>query len=164
MQSEITDEQQQQVKDSIAKIKKDILTLKLSFEEAVEKYSEDKETKANNGMLLNPLTSDTKFDQTRMDPALYARISTLKEGEISEIFYDETREGEKMYKMLLMKSKTTAHVADLSKDYVKVQNLALQKKREETIAKWTKDKIVDTYIKINKGYKECEFKDNWEKK
>jgi len=164
MQSEITDEQQQQVKDSIAKIKKDILTLKLTFEEAVDKYSEDKETKANNGMLLNPITNDTKFDQTRMDPALYARISTLKEGEISDIFYDETREGEKMYKMILMKSKTTSHIADLSKDYVKVQNLALQKKREETIAKWTKEKIVDTYIKINKDYKKCEFKDNWEKK
>ncbi|MCF6347754.1 MAG: peptidylprolyl isomerase [Flavobacteriaceae bacterium] len=164
MQPEITDEQQQQVKDTIAKIKKDILTLKLTFEEAVKKYSEDKETKSNNGLLINPISSDTKFDLTRMDPALYARISILKEGEISEIFYDETREGEKMYKTILMKSKTTAHIADLSKDYVKIQNLALQKKREETIAKWTKEKIGDTYIKINKDYKNCEFKNNWKKK
>jgi len=164
MQPEITDEQQQQVKDSIAKIKKDVLTLKLTFEDAVEKYSEDKETKSNNGLLINPLSSDTKFDLTRMDPALYARISILNEGEISEIFYDETREGEKMYKMILMKSKTTAHIADLSKDYVKIQNLALQKKREEAIAKWTKEKIDDTYIKINKDYKKCEFKNNWKKK
>jgi len=163
LQSEVTDEQQQIVKDSLAKYRKDILTLKLTFEEAVEKYSEDKETKSNNGLLVNPETSDTKFDLTRMDPALYARISTLKEGEITDVFYDETRQGEKMYKIILMKSKTVAHIADLSKDYVKIQNLALRKKREETIAKWTKEKINDTYIKINKDYKKCEFKNNWAK-
>ncbi len=163
LQPEITDEQQQQVKDSITKIKKDILTLKLTFEEAVKKYSEDKDTKSNNGLLINPISNDTKFDLTRMDPALYARISILEEGEISEIFYDETREGEKMYKMILMKSKTPAHIADLSKDYVKIQNLALQKKREEATAKLTKEKIGDTYIKINKDYKNCEFKNNWKK-
>ena len=163
LQPEVTEEQKQQVKDSINKIRKDVLTLKLTFEEAVQKYSEDKETKSNNGLIINTLTSDTKFDLTRMDPTLYARISTLKKGEISDVFYDETREGEKMFKIILMKSRTKAHIADLSDDYVKVQNLALQKKREETIAKWTKEKINDTYIKINSDYKKCAFKNNWTK-
>jgi len=163
MQPEITTEEQQQIKDSLNSLRKDILTLKLTFEEAVKKYSDDEDTKANKGLLVNPETSDTKFDLTRMDPALYARISVLKEGEISDVFYDETRQGEKMFKIILMKSKTVAHKADLSKDYVKIQNLALRKKREETIAKWTKEKITDTYIKINKDHKKCEFKNNWAK-
>jgi len=163
MQPEISEEQQQSVKDSITKIRKDILTLKLTFEEAVQKYSEDKVTKSNNGLIMNPETSDSKFDLTKMDPTLYARISALKAGEITEVFYDETRQGEKMFKMILMKSKTDAHIVDLSKDYVKIQHLALQKKREETISKWTKEKINDTYIKINKDYKKCEFQNNWAK-
>lgn len=163
MQPEITEEQQESIKDSITKIRKDILTLKLTFEEAVQKYSEDKVTKSNNGLLMNPETSDSKFDLTKMDPTLYARISALKTGEITDVFLDITRQNEKMYKIILMKSKTDAHIVDLSKDYVKIQNLALQKKREETIAKWTKEKINDTYIKINKDYKECEFKNNWAK-
>ncbi len=163
MQPEITEEEQQGIQDSITKIRKDILTLKISFEEAVQKYSEDKVTKSSNGLLMNPETSDSKFDLTKMDPTLYARISALKPGEITDVFYDETRQGEKMFKMILMKSKTDAHIVDLSKDYVKIQNLALQKKREETIAKWTKEKINDTYIKINKDYKKCEFINNWAK-
>jgi len=163
MQPKITDEQLESKKDSLIKIRKDILTLKLTFEEAVKKYSEDKETRSNNGLLINPETSDSKFDLTRMDPALYARISALKEGEVTPVFYDETRQGEKMHKVILLKSKTAAHTADLVKDYVKIQNLALQKKREEAIAKWTKEKIKDTYIKINKDYKECVFKNNWSK-
>ncbi len=163
MQPEVTQEQLNTVKDSLESIRKDILTLKLPFNDGVDKFSGEKETKANKGLLMNPETNDSKFDLTRMDPTLYARVSTLKQGEITDVFYDETREGEKMYKIILMKSKTDAHIADLVKDYVKIQSLALQKKREETITKWAKENIKDTYIKINKDYSKCEFKNNWAK-
>ena len=129
MQPKITDSELQKVKDTLIELRKNILTFKLTFEEAVKKYSEDKDTKSNEGLLVNPQTSDTKFDLTRMDPALYARISVLKQGEISEVFYDETREGEKMYKIILVKKKTPAHKANLSEDYVKIQDLGTPKEK-----------------------------------
>lgn len=163
IQPKVSDVELQRVKDTLTEIRKDILTYKMTFEEAVKKYSEDKNTKNNKGLLVNPQTSDTKFDLTRMDPALYARISILKEGEISDVFFDETREGEKMYKIILVKKKTPAHKANLSQDYVKIQDLALLKKKEETIDKWAKEKISDTYVKINNEYKKCTFKNNWAK-
>jgi peptidyl-prolyl cis-trans isomerase SurA len=90
-------------------------------------------------------------------------VSNLKEGEISNVFLDETREGLKMYKILLLKSKTEAHTADLSKDYVKIMELALQKKKTESIEKWAEEKIKDTYVNINDVYSSCEFKSNWTK-
>lgn len=163
LQPKITDQELQRVKDTLTELRKNILTFKMTFEDAVKNYSEDKDTKSNKGLIVNPQTSDTKFDLTRMDPALYARISMLKEGEISEVFYDETREGEKMYKIILIKRKTPAHKANLSEDYVKIQDLALLKKKEETIDKWAKEKLGDTYIKINNEYKKCTFKNNWAK-
>jgi len=64
----------------------------------------------------------------------------------------------------LLKSKTEAHTADLSKDYVKIQELALQKKKTELIEKWSDENIKDTYIKINDAYANCKFKSNWSKK
>lgn len=163
MQPEVTTEQKNKVKDSLESIRTGILKMKISYDDAVQEHSEEKETRANKGLLMNPETNDSKFDLTRMDPTLYARVSTLKEGEISDVFYDETREGKPMYKIILMKSRTAAHTADLVKDYVKVQGLALEKKKEETIAKWTKEKIGDTYIKINKDFRTCAFKNNWKK-
>ncbi len=163
MQPEVTDEQKEKVKDSLENVRINILKLKISYDDAVVKYSEEKETKANKGLLMNPETNDSKFDLTRMDPTLYARVSTLKKGEVTDVFLDRTREGKEMYKIILMKSRTDAHTADLVKDYVKIQGLALQKKKEETISKWTKDKIGDTYIKINKDYSNCDFKNNWKK-
>ena len=163
MKPKISDSELEAAKDSLNKIRKEILTYKITFEEAVKKYSEDKDTKSNEGLLVNPVTSDTKFELTGIDPALYARISDLKEGEITEVFFDESRQGEKMYKIIVIKSKTQAHIADLNKDYVKIQSLALQKKQQETVDKWAKDIVKDTYIKINKDYKKCEFKNNWSK-
>ncbi len=163
MQPDIADEKLQETKFQLEKLKQDIQDNTISFSEAVKKYSEDKETKNNGGLLLNSYTGDASFDLTRMDPSLYGRINELSEGEMSDIFFDETRGGEKMYKTILVKKKTETHTADLVEDYVKVQELALVKKKEETVAKWSKDKINETYIKLSEGYKKCTFKSDWKK-
>lgn len=149
--------------DELVKIREQVLKKEITFEEAVVKYSEDKETKNNSGLLLNPQTNDTRFDLTRMDPNLYNKISSLKAGEITVPFYDEVRGESKMHKIILVKSKDDAHTANFTKDYEKIQQLTLQKKQEETVEKWSKDKIKDTYIKINEDYKKCTFKNNWKK-
>ncbi len=163
MQPKISNEELETAKNELANIRQQILDKKITFEEAVSKYSEDKETKNNKGLILNPQTNDTHFSLTRMDPTLYGRISSLKQGEITEPFYDEVRGGAKMFKILLVKSKNDAHTADFKNDYEKIQQLTLEKKKEETIDKWAKEKIVDTYIKINKDFKKCNFKNNWKK-
>ena len=123
----------------------------------------DTDTKNNGGLLLNEYTGESTFDLTRMDPALYARVSNLRKGDMTDVFYDEKRGGEKMYKVIIMKDRTDTHIADLVEDYVKVQGLALQKKKQEAIAKWSKDKIGDTYIKISKDFQKCSFEKNWKK-
>ncbi len=151
------------VRDSLVKYRKQILKLELPFEEAVLRYSQDKDTRMSKGVLMNPVSGDTHFDLTRMDPELYSKVSNLKEGEISEVFLDQTRQGLKMYKILLLKSRTEAHTADLAQDYVKIMELALQKKKTESIEKWSEEKIMDTYVNINDVYTSCEFKSNWAK-
>ncbi|WP_457609672.1 peptidylprolyl isomerase [Lutibacter sp.] len=163
IQPKISEAELKVSKDELEKVREQILKGEITFEEAVLKYSDDKETKNNKGLILNPQTNDTKFNLTRMDPTLYGRVSNLKEGEITHAFYDEIRGKTKMFKIILLKSKEEAHTASFTKDYEKIQQLTLQKKKEETVEKWAKDKIVDTYIKINKDFKKCDFKNNWKK-
>lgn len=163
MQPEIADEKLKATKEQLENIKNDLKENKISFKDAVKKFSEDKETKNNGGLIINSYSGDAIFDLTRMPPELYGRIAELKEAEFSDVFYEETRGGEKMYKLVLMKKRTDTHTASLTDDYVKVQELALVKKKEETIKKWSKDKIGETYIKLSKGYKKCTFKSNWKK-
>ena len=164
MQPKADEEAVEKVRDSLTKYREDILKMEISFDEAVLKYSEDKDTRMNKGVLMNPVSGDTHFELTRMDPELYSKVSSLKEGELSPVFLDETRQGLKMFKILLLKSKTESHVADLAKDYEKIMDLALQKKKTESIEKWSNEKIKDTYVKINDTYLSCEFKSDWSKK
>lgn len=164
IQPKISDEELQASKDELAKVREDIKNGVITFEEAVLKYSEDIETNKGQGLILNPSTNDTRFDLTRMDPQLYKRVSSLKTGDITEPFYEEIRGESKMHKIILLKSKTETHIANFTKDYEKIQQLTLQKKQEETVEKWAKEKIQDTYIKINKDFKKCTFKNNWKKK
>ena len=164
MQPKADDEAVERVRDSLTLYRERILKMEMTFDEAVLKYSDDKDTRLNEGVLMNPVSGDTKFEQTRMDPELYAKVSSLEAGELSRVFMDETRQGAKMFKILLLKSKTEAHEADLGQDYEKIMDLALQKKKTETIEKWSEDKIKHTYDKINDTYMTCEFKSDWSKK
>ncbi|WGH76632.1 peptidylprolyl isomerase [Tenacibaculum tangerinum] len=163
MQPEVSDEKLNETKEQIEKIVADLKAEKITFEEAVKKYSEDEETKNSGGLIMNPYTQEPNFELTRMPPELFARISELKKGELSDVFYDETREGEKMYGVILMKNKTETHKADLVQDYVRMQEFALAKKKEEEITKWTKEKIQETYLKLSSDYKKCNFNKDWKK-
>ncbi|MDE1208288.1 peptidylprolyl isomerase [Tenacibaculum larymnensis] len=163
MQPEVSEEKLNETKEQIEKIVADIKEGKITFEEAVKKYSEDEETKNSAGIIMNPYTQEPTFELTRMPPDLFARISELKQGELCDVYYDETREGEKMYKVILLKEKTDTHKADLVEDYVRMQQFALAKKKEEEITKWTKEKIQETYLKLSNDYKKCTFKKDWKK-
>jgi peptidyl-prolyl cis-trans isomerase SurA len=148
--------------DEINNIRDQVLNGDITFEEAVLKYSDDKDTRSNKGIIINPETNDTHFDVTRLHPELFSKVSNLKEGEIT-IPYFENTQGEKIHKMIMLKSKSDTHTAEFTRDYEKIQELALQKKQEETIEKWVADKIQETYIKINVDYKDCDYKNNWKK-
>ncbi|WOC39911.1 peptidylprolyl isomerase [Polaribacter sp. HL-MS24] len=163
MQPEIPDEKLKETEKKVEDIIKEIESGSITFEEAVKKYSQDKDTKNNGGLIINGQTGESKFDLTRMDPALYARVNDLQQGSMTPPFYDESRGGEKMYKFFYMRERTNTHTADLVQDYEKIQTLALRKKKEETIAKWSKEKIFETYIKLNNKHAKCSFERNWKK-
>ncbi|MDP2089583.1 MAG: peptidylprolyl isomerase [Flavobacteriaceae bacterium] len=164
IQPQIADDELNKAKNLLTDLKAKIISREMTFEEAVKKHSQDDATKNNNGLIINPQTNDTSFDLTRMDPALYAHVNQLNTNEITDPFYDENPGAEKMYKVILMKNKIPAHTADFSKDYVKIQRLTLQRKKEEALDKWANNKIKDTYIKLNDAYKDCKFDKNWIKK
>ena len=163
MRPEVLDARLNETKEQVEQIIKDIKDGKITFKEAVKQYSEDKETRFNGGLIINPNTGESKFDLTRMDPSLYARVNDLKKGEMTYAFFDQDAGGVKMYKFFLMKDRTDTHTADLVKDYEKIQQLALLKKKEETIDKWAREKIKDTYIKLSDTHNKCTFDKNWKK-
>lgn len=149
----------------IEEIRTKILNKEITFADAAKSSSNEKETKNNGGVLLNPRTMEPRFELTKMDPALYAQVSSLKDGEISLPILDEDRSGGgKFYKIITVNNRTEEHTADFAKDYLKIKELALRDKQIKEIAKWSQEKIKETYVKISDDYKDCQFTNNWLKK
>jgi peptidyl-prolyl cis-trans isomerase SurA len=160
----ISNESLKEAKDKVNLIRKKIIDKEITFAEAARTESDEKETKANGGQLVNPKTQDTHFELTKMDPTLYSQVSNLKEGEVSLPVIDTEQNGKKKYKLVTVTNRIDEHTADYAKDYIKIKELALKEKQINAIAKWFDEKIKDTYIKINGEYRDCEFTNNWLKK
>jgi peptidyl-prolyl cis-trans isomerase SurA len=153
-----------EAKDKIELLRTRILAKEITFAEAARTMSDEKETRANGGTLINPKTQDTHFELTNMDPVIYGQVSNLKSGEISTVILDEDAKAGKRYKIIMVTNKIEEHTADFSKDFIKIKELALKEKQINAIAKWTDEKLKETYIKINGEYKDCTFTNNWLKK
>ena len=151
-------------KKTLDTIRKRVLEEEITFTDAAFNYSNEKETRNSGGVLLNPVTGDTRFELTKMDPTLYNQVSKLNEGEISLPLLDEDRSGLKKYKIIKITNRFDEHVADYSQDYIRIKELALKDKQLKAIEKWTQEKIEDTYVSISGDYRGCEFTNNWSKK
>lgn len=159
----ITEESLKEAKDDLASIREKILKKEITFADAARSSSDDKETKANGGALLNPKTMDTHFELTKMDPALYSMVSNLKEGEISTPQIDSDPTEKKVIKVVTVTRRIPAHTADYAKDYLKIKEITLKEKQFKAIGKWSDEKIKETFVKINGEYTDCKFSNNWMK-
>ena len=160
----VTDESLKAAKEKATLIRSKIEEKKITFTEAARTMSDEKETRNDGGVLTNPKTQDTRFELTKMDPSLYAQVSNLKDKEVSEPIVDEGRTGGKFYKIITVTNRFEEHTADYSKDYTRLKELALKEKQIKAIAKWSEEKIKETYIKINGEYRDCVLTNNWLKK
>ena len=160
----VSDKQLNDSKNLLDTIRVRILDNEISFADAALQFSSESETRFNGGVIVNPVTGDKRFELTKMDPVLYNQIRDLKDDEISVPLLDEDRSGLKKYKILKVTNRFEEHVADYSQDYVKIKELALKEKQIKTIKKWMSEKIIMTFISLNKDYNDCEFSNNWRKK
>lgn len=160
---EVNKESLKEANEKITLIRKKILDKEITFAEAARTMSDQKETRANGGTLVNPKTQDTRFELTNMDPSIYSQVSNLKDNEISMPYLEDVQ-GKKDYKIMTVTNRIDSHTADYAKDYIKIKDLALKDKQFKAIGKWFDAKIKDTYIKIVDEYRDCPFTNNWLKK
>jgi len=160
----VSSEAIQEAKDRLENVRKRIVDGDISFADAAKEVSDEKETKNDGGQLINPTTQDYNFELTRMDPELYAQIQNLKDEEVSLVLSEEDRTGNKKFKILMVTDRIEDHEADYARDFIKIKDLALEEKKIRAIEEWQDDKILDTYIKISKEHRACDFSGNWLKK
>ena len=130
----------------------------LTFSDAARKFSTDEDSKMAGGLMINPNTGSTRFEADEIDHFTYYAIKDLKVGEISRPIEVKDQQGKSYYKLLMIKSRTEPHVANLQEDYHFLQEFALAEKKQKTVDEWVRKKQKGTYIRVDKSYRNCDFK------
>lgn len=143
--------------DSIAD---DIRNSKFTFEEAASILSQDKDTRNNHGLLPNPNTNTSRFEMQELPPEIAKMVDKMKVGEISEAFtMIPQKTGKEECVMVKLKSRNPGHKATISDDYQNLKEIVMEKRREEMLDKWIREKQKHTYVRIKDDWKNnCTFK------
>ena len=152
--------------DQLDSIRERILVSEETFEQAVVRYSQDKDTYMNAGLMINQNTGSSKFEYQDLPPEIARQIYDMQAGDISKPFsmIDKTKNKE-MCCIVKLKSKTNVHRANLVDDYQIIKDMLEKKQGDELIDNWIKKKQKETYVKINPDWKGCDFQyPDWEKK
>ncbi|MFA5329982.1 MAG: peptidylprolyl isomerase [Prolixibacteraceae bacterium] len=130
------------------------------FEEAALRWSWDKDSRNNGGVVINPETGDAKWKLSELDPDVSKIITQMNVNEISKPFQTLDDKQRPVYKIVKLLKKTAAHKANLKEDYVELSNLYMNSKKEKTLDNWIREKQSGTYVHIDDSYVNCNFKYN----
>ncbi len=145
-------------------LRKDILANKYTFEQAALYVSQDKDSRNNKGLMMNPQTHTTLFEMADLPDEIGKVLDKLQVGEISEPFIAINKSNNRQQvAMVKLVRRIEAHKADLAEDFQVLKDMYENKRKAEIIDEWVKEKQKKTYVHISEGWRHCEFKYNWRK-
>lgn len=141
--------------DSIRQL---IVADSLLFEHAVIRFSQDKNTVMNAGLMINPNTGSSRFEYQDLAPEIAKQIYSLKEGDVSQPFVmmDQTKNRE-VCAIVRVKKKTEVHRANLTDDFQEIKGMLERKLSEEFIHQWILKKQKSTFVQIDPEWQNCDF-------
>lgn len=136
---------------------------KITFAQAAEMFSEDKDTYNSGGLMTNrnnesSFEGSATFGYEDLPQDISKEAYNLKVGGMSQPFIHRQTNGTEEVVLIRLKEVHEAHRANLNNDYRIIKNLALARKREQEIDTWIRRKQKETPIRISDSYENCEFR------
>ena len=145
----------------------------LTFEEACKRFSDD-DSKTNGGYILNPIAGGYPISLQEIQELenygfqefknLAFVINRLGEGVVSDPLPMVTSDNKDAFRLVMVKKVVPAHKANLTDDYSLIQGWAMNKKNQEVISAWIRNKAKKAFIRIDEDFVDCDFQFEWEKK
>ncbi len=139
-------------------LRSDLVAKKFTFEEAAQYLSQDKDTRNNQGLMVNQQNLNTKFEMAQLPQEVAKQVDKLNIGEISEPFIMiDQKTNREIVAIVKLKSRIEGHKANLRDDYEVLKQMYENHAKREIIANWISQKIENTYIYIEDGWRDCDF-------
>lgn len=144
----------------------DIREGKFTFEDAATALSDDKDSRNNKGLMFNVVIDEATGERTRTSrfkmgelPAEIARVvEGLEVGEMSKPFAMIDKSGKQQCCVVKLKSRIKAHAATVNEDFQILSAIVRNRRCEEFLDDWIRDKQRTTYVRINPEWVTCDFK------
>ncbi len=158
----ITEDEIKETNQKLDSVRNAIKNGKISFAEAVSKFSDDEGSKFNAGA-FSGRDGSTFISLDMLDKDMIKPISEMKPGDISkpQVYVDERNR--KVVRLIYFKTKKEPHRENLKEDYNRVSQRALEEKKSATLEKWFKDHIPNYYVLIDKDFANCSGLEDWRK-
>ena len=144
--------------DSIAN---DIRANKFTFDAAALALSDVKDTRNNHGLMANVDqqngTVSSRFEMQDLPADVAKVVDTLSVGQISRAFRMTNDKGQEVCAVVMLKNRIEGHPANMTEDFQTLRDVVVNKRKEEKIEQWIKDKIKTTYVRISPDWRNCNF-------
>lgn len=135
----------------------------LTFAQAAIKYSNDEPTSRNGGRITDVL-GNTKVQLVQLPKDVFEAINTMAVGQINGPELIRLESGENTYKLYYLEEITEPHIANLEEDWLKIQTVALERKKAMALEEWIQKHKKDFYVKVNTKYADHPLLQHWTKK
>ena len=130
----------------------------LQFEQAVVRFSQDKNTVMNAGLMINPNTGGSMFELQELAPEIAKLVYTMEEGDISQPFVMmDQQKNREVCAIVRLKKKTDVHRANLSDDFQTIKTMLEHKLGRDLLHEWILKKQKNTFVQIDPEWQGCEF-------
>ncbi|MDE6485269.1 MAG: peptidylprolyl isomerase [Duncaniella sp.] len=131
---------------------------KFTFEEAVGYISQDKDTRNSKGVMVNQNTGTTKFQMSELPQEIARVVASLQPGEVSKSFImKDQKTNQEVVAIVKLTNRIDSHRANLGDDFQQIKDMYENARRSEILSNWLRKKIADTYVRIEDGWRDCEF-------
>ncbi len=136
-----------------------VVNKKFTFEDAVGYLSHDKDTRNNRGVMVNSETGNSRFEMSDLPQEVAKEVNSLQPGEISNAFImKDPKTNHDIVALVKLTNRIEGHKANLSDDYQAIKGMYEQARQKEILDQWLEKKIKETYVRIEDGWRDCEFK------
>lgn len=142
-------------------IRTDIIDKKFTFEEGVSYLSQDKDTYNNRGVMVNSQNGTPRFEMADLPQEVAKVVNGMSVGDISKPFIMiDQKLNREVVAMVKLTNRIEGHKANVADDYQTIKDMYENQLRQETLKKWLEAKIKDTYVRIEEGWRNCDFVHN----
>lgn len=131
---------------------------KFTFEEAARYISSDKDTRNNNGIMVNEMTGNARFEMKQLPQEVSRKVADMQPGDISEPFImKDPRKNNDIIAMVKLTARIPGHKANIADDYQTIKSMYENAQKAKILKDWLDKKIASTYVRIEDGWRDCEF-------